>query len=73
MENYPESVITDKGYRSRKNLKLNSDKISEIFMGLSSDVSDEMKEYCTKSRSATEGFIAVSKNLRGFNYGKREK
>jgi len=30
------------------------------------DVSKEKKDFCNKARSATEGFIAVSKNLRGF-------
>jgi len=25
-------------------------------------------DYCQKARSATEGFIAVSKNLRSFGY-----
>ena len=67
MRNYPKSSITDKGYRSRDNLKLKSEVISTIFMGLSSDVSEDMKDYCIKARSATEGFIAVAKNLRGFN------
>ena len=30
------------------------------------DVSEEKKDFCCKARSATEGFIAVAKNLRGF-------
>ena len=35
-------------------------------MGKSSDVDEVHKEACLKARSATEGFIAVAKNLRGF-------
>ena len=29
-------------------------------------MSEENQDFCCKARSATEGFIAVAKNLRGF-------
>lgn len=35
-------------------------------MGKSSDGDEEHRETYLKARSATEGFIAVAKNLRGF-------
>jgi hypothetical protein len=35
-------------------------------MGNASDVDEDRKEAALKARSATEGFIAVAKNLRGF-------
>ncbi len=35
-------------------------------MGESSDVDEAHREAALKARSATEGFIAVAKNLRGF-------
>jgi hypothetical protein len=35
-------------------------------MGNSSDADEEHQETLIKARSATEGFIAVAKNLRGF-------
>jgi len=66
LRGYPEAVVTDLGYRSKNNLNKDSDKIHNIFLGKSSDVYNENLEYCKKSRSATEGFIAVAKNLYGF-------
>jgi hypothetical protein len=66
MKRYPETAVTDLGYRSQDNLKNISKKVKNVFMGRSSDVSDEKREFCHKARSATEGFIAVAKNLRGF-------
>ncbi len=66
MKNPPDAVITDNGYRSKKNLEYKSEKISHIFLGRSGDVTEEMRDFCRKGRSATEGFIAVAKNLRGF-------
>jgi len=63
---YPETVVCDLGYRSQINLKKDSDKIENIFLGRSNDVCDACKDYCKKSRSATEGFIAAAKNLYGF-------
>jgi len=35
-------------------------------LGKSSDVCEEKQPYCQKARTATEGFIAISKNIRGF-------
>ena len=40
--------------------------ISNVFLGRSDDVDEDQRDFCRKARSATEGFIAVAKNLRGF-------
>ena len=66
MDGYPDGAITDRGYRSPKNLKLHSEDLHYVFMGHSSDVDASQKETCISARSATEGFIAVAKHLRGF-------
>lgn len=66
MGTYPRGVVTDLGYRSLKNLKLGREEFDYVFMGNSSDVDEDHKEAALKARSATEGFIAVAKNLRGF-------
>ncbi len=66
MAAYPDGVATDLGYRSPKNLELSHDKLNVVFMGKSDDVDENHKETYLKARSATEGFIAVAKNLRGF-------
>ena len=62
----PHGVVTDLGYRSAKNLKLSQEKLEVVFMGKSADVDEDHRETYLKARSATEGFIAVAKNLRGF-------
>ena len=66
METYPDGAVTDSGYRSAKNRKLHQDDIDYVFMGKSSDVDEAHQAACRAARSATEGFIAVAKNLRGF-------
>ena len=66
MEAIPPGAVTDLGYRSPTNLKLSHDTFEVVFMGKSSDVDDDHQEASLKARSATEGFIAVAKNLRGF-------
>lgn len=66
MGGYPDGAITDRGYRSPKNLKLHAKELDYTFMGHSSDVKASQKETAISARSATEGFIAVAKNLRGF-------
>ncbi len=66
MAAYPGGAVTDLGYRSTKNLKLHPEDLDYLFMGKSADVDEAHKEVCLKARSATEGFIAVAKNLRGF-------
>ncbi|PON10469.1 hypothetical protein C2W62_49890, partial [Candidatus Entotheonella serta] len=63
---YPQGAVTDSGYRSAKNLKLHHEDLDYVFMGNSSDVDETYKEAALKSRSATEGFIAVAKTWRGF-------
>lgn len=65
MHSAPEHAIGDQGFRSRANLSIPKG-AKHIFLGKSDDVTEEKKEYCRKARSATEGFIAVAKNLRGF-------
>src|ERR1700675_4994767 len=65
MQAYPGTAVTDLGFRSAKNLKRNSQEIDHVFMGRSSDVEEAQQEDCRKARSATEGFIAVPKHLRG--------
>lgn len=60
----PKRGITDLGYRSAKNRK--QTKVKHLFLGRSEDVTEEEQTYCRSARSATEGFIAVAKNLRGF-------
>lgn len=66
METYPDGAVTDLGYRSAKNRTLNHEDMDYVFMGKSSDVHETHREVCRSARSATEGFIAVAKNLRGF-------
>jgi IS5 family transposase len=66
METYPDGAVTDLGYRSAKNRKLNHEDMDYVFMGKSSDVDEAHQAACHSARSATEGFIAVAKNLRGF-------
>lgn len=64
MKKYPELAITDLGYRSLDNFKVG--KARHVFMGRSEDVPEEKQDYCRRARAATEGFIAVAKNWRGF-------
>jgi len=66
MGTYPGGAVTDLGFRSAKNRKLYHDDIDYVFMGKSSDVDETHQDACRSARSATEGFIAVAKNLRGF-------
>ncbi len=66
MATYPRDAVTDLGYRSAKNLKLHLEDLDSVFMGQSSDVDESQKKACISARSATEGFIAVAKNWRGF-------
>ena len=62
----PQTTVTDKGFRSQKNLQFTLKGMKHIFQGKSSDVTVEQRDFCKSARSATEGFIAVAKNLRGF-------
>jgi transposase, IS5 family len=66
MGTYPGGAVTDLGYRSAKNRQLHPDAIDDVFMGQSADVDETHQAACRSARSATEGFIAVAKNLRGF-------
>jgi transposase, IS5 family len=66
MGNEPDTVVTDLGFRSRDNRKNTPETISNVFLGRSDDVYEDQRAFCCKARSATEGFIAVAKNLRGF-------
>lgn len=66
MKDYPQTVVTDLGYRSANNMRLTSSNVATLFMGRTEDVSPDQQDFCKSARSATEGFIAVAKNLRGF-------
>lgn len=66
MNGAPKAAVTDGNYRTVTNLKAHSDEIESIFMGRTSDVQKQNLEDCLSARAATEGFIAVSKNLRRF-------
>ena len=66
MDIAPQSVITDKGFRSQDNFSDTPDSVDHVFLGRSNDVIESRQDFCRRARSATEGFIAVSKNLRGF-------
>ncbi len=66
MQAYPGTAVTDLGLRSANNLKRNAQQIDHVFMGRSLDVEEPQQEACRQARSATEGFIAVAKHLRGF-------
>tara|TARA_Y100000294_G_scaffold172401_1_gene187037 strand:- start:339 stop:902 length:564 start_codon:yes stop_codon:yes gene_type:complete len=65
MKGNPDCAVTDLAYRSRDNFKV-SEPINTVFLGRSSDVSEDQRAYCISARSATEGFIAVAKSVRGF-------
>jgi IS5 family transposase len=62
----PDTVVTDLGFRSRDNRRNTPETISNVFLGRSDDVDEGQRDFCCKARSATEGFIAVAKHLRGF-------
>ena len=62
----PDTIVTDLGFRSRNNIKNTPESVSNVFLGRSDDVDESHQDFCHKARSATEGFIAVAKNLRGF-------
>ena len=65
MRQRPKTVVSDLGFRSQANFKV-AEEIDNVFLGRSEDVDEIKREFCKKARSATEGFIAVAKNLRGF-------
>ena len=65
MRQCPKTIVSDLGFRSQANFKV-AEKIDNVFLGRSEDVDETKREFCQKARSATEGFIAVAKNLRGF-------
>ncbi len=66
MDNDPDTIVTDLGFRSRDNRRNTPETISNVFLGRNDDVDEDQRDFCCKARSATEGFIAVAKNLRGF-------
>jgi len=67
MKGCPDTVVTDLGFRSRENFKKTPEKVTDVFLGRSTDVTGEKEcDFCRRARSATEGFIAVAKNHRGF-------
>jgi len=66
MQALPSGAVTDGGFRDANNLKLHAEDLDFVFMGKSIDVDEAHRAACLSARSATEGFIAVAKNLRGF-------
>ena len=62
----PDTVVTDLGARSQANFRRTPDTIDHVFLGRSEDVAEAHRDFCRRARSATEGFIAVAKHLRGF-------
>ncbi|QTA93053.1 transposase [Desulfonema magnum] len=66
MQGFPVTVVTDGGYRNPGNIENLPPQTENVFMGRSSDVCADQRDFCLSARSATEGFIAVAKNLRGF-------
>jgi len=66
MHAYPGTAVTALGLRSANNRKRNAQQIDHVFMGRSSDGEEPQHEACRQARSATEGFLAVAKHLRGF-------
>ena len=65
--NVPDSGLpTFIHHSSLSNIKNLPPETVNVFMGRTSDVCEEKQEFCLKARSATEGFIAAAKNLRGF-------
>ena len=71
MDITPQSIITDKGFRSQDNFSHTPDSVDHVFLGRSDDVIESHQDFCRRARSATEGLIAVAKNLRGFRgFGK---
>jgi len=67
MKGYPNQVITDLGYRSADNTDYVAFETRDVFLGRTVDVNEAVQEFCCKARSATEGMIAVAKNIRGFS------
>jgi IS5 family transposase len=67
MKDFPDAVITDKGFCKKANKDRTQKVIHTVFMGRSTDVSEDQMDFCRSARSATEGFIAVAKNFRGFD------
>ena len=61
----PETIVTDLGARSAANFAAAKES-DTVFLGRTADVPDEQQDFCHSARSATEGFIAVAKHLRGF-------
>ena len=66
MKTDPQTVVTDLGFRSASNFDNTAGSIEHVFLGRSSDVIETQQDFCIRARSATEGLIAVAKNLRGF-------
>ena len=66
MKAVPERVVTDGNYRSKSNLNYRPEGLTFVFLGRGEDVPEEQRDFFKKARSATEGFIAVAKNIRGF-------
>jgi hypothetical protein len=63
---YPDTAITDLGYRRRENRTHTPTAVNHVCMGRSDAVSPDRPDFCRHARSATAGFMAVANNRRGF-------
>ena len=61
----PKTIVTDLGFRSADNFTAAKESPT-VFLGRTQDVPEKQQGFCCSARSATEGFIAVAKHLRGF-------
>jgi hypothetical protein len=61
----PDTIVTDLGFRSAANAVVAKES-DTVFLGRTQDVPEAQQDVCHSARSATEGFIAVAKHLRGF-------
>ncbi len=66
MKGYPDTAVTDLGFRSSANFENTPPEVAHVFMGRNTDVTEEKQAFCRSARAAAEGFIAVAKNVRGF-------
>jgi IS5 family transposase len=64
MKAKPPGSITDQGYRAPDNFDA-AEALEYACFGKLDEVPEEMREFCKSARSATEGFIAAAKSLRG--------
>lgn len=64
MRAMPPGSVTDKGFRSAANRK-HAQGLAFSCFGKISELEQQHQDFCKSARSATEGFIATAKHLRG--------